>query len=409
MGQLTLLTPLAGSGPATLIDLSGFDVFYPLLRALVSVQDIANFHERLRLLLELARWQDEPPDVNTLARILGRESEELANTLGLLRSTGWLADGYDARRYGLSPQGRILIAFLQFLAQPWAEGDDTAVSAQLYDTAEQLGIRQDLLAAQFSSVLSALEDRARQMGEAQNSEDTEVVARLLSYSRRDMKLAHRALELREKGATQPEAYGQVQRMHNLISRLMGLAGQLDTRYQRLLARDLLAQGAVTLGDIMAWARSAEQIELAGSLLPYLHPPFRQVWAYPETALLDTGAELAGRPPRSIARMRPPEPVELYDFQAMADIDEIKQRLYRTQAAIRQHLINVDPLPLVNWVDQADWETAVVHFAAALDPELRHATEPVYLHLDSEGKQVEAESSVVALVTIGNLSRSDPHE
>jgi hypothetical protein len=51
----------------------------------------------------------------------------------------------------------------------------------------------------------------------------------------------------------------------------------------------------------------------------------------------------------------------------------------------------------------------VHFAAALDPELRHATEPVYLHLDSEGKQVEAESSVVALVTIGNLSRSDPHE
>lgn len=409
MGQLKFGFSSSDQEPPGLTDLSGFDAFYNLLRALVSVQDMANYHERLRILLLLARWQDDPPDVNTVARFIGTEPEAIAGTLGLLRSSGWLADDRDVRRYSLSAHGRILITFLQFLAQPWAEGDETTVSAELYDTAEKLGLRQDLLAAQFANVLSSLEEHARQMDTALTSESVDIVSKVLQYSRQDMRLAHRALELREKGATLPEAYGQVQRMHGLISHMMNLAGQLETRYKRLLTRDLLAQGAVTLGDIMAWARAASDAELAESLQPHIHVPLKQVWAFPETAILDAGADLAGRPPRAATRTRPPAPVAHDSFQSMPDIDDIKQQLFRAQALLLEHLHLTDPLPLDRWVDQAVWETAVVHFAAALDPELRRASEPVYLTLDAEGKQVKSESAAIVAVTQGELSRVLHHE
>ena len=97
MGQLKFGFSSSDQEPPGLPDLSGFDAFYNLLRALVSVQDMANYHERLRILLLLARWQDDPPDVNTVARFIGTEPEAIAGTLGLLRSSGWLVDDRDVR------------------------------------------------------------------------------------------------------------------------------------------------------------------------------------------------------------------------------------------------------------------------------------------------------------------------
>ncbi|MBK8129469.1 MAG: hypothetical protein IPK53_11425 [bacterium] len=160
----------------------------------------------------------------------------------------------DDRRYSLSIHGRMLITLLQLLAQPWQEGDVTAFAAHLYEAADSLGVRQDLLNAQFELVLTTLEERARQLETMLESEDTQLVRARLGQSEQDVKIARKALELRQQKAVPAEAYEAVQRLHTAISNLSNLAARLNQRYQKLLARDLLAQGGVTLGDILAWAR-----------------------------------------------------------------------------------------------------------------------------------------------------------
>ncbi len=98
MSQLKLPQKKSRSSPALLPDVSGFGIFYPLLRVLVAVQDQATFYERLRILLLFARWQGDPPTVHTIAKSLGTESSVLAQTLHKLRSAGWLISGEDDRR-----------------------------------------------------------------------------------------------------------------------------------------------------------------------------------------------------------------------------------------------------------------------------------------------------------------------
>jgi len=400
--QLALIQSDKDKPQTQLVDLSGFESYYSLLRALVAVQDEASFYERLRVLLILARWQDDPPTVITLARVLAISPDALSPTLNVLRSSGWLRENDDERHYSLSDQGRILIILLQLLAQPWQEGDVSSIAMHLYGAAEDLGLRHDLLSAQFETVLSTLEERARKIETALSAEDTRIVSGRLHESRRDVQIAHKALELRQRGAIAPDDYAQSQRMHQALSKISEYTARLDVRYQKLLARDLLAQGLVTLGDIHEWARHASLEELAESILPHLQLPFLSIWAIPEFALVDSALEVAGKVARS-AKTHPPHPVPLESLPPPTTIDEIKQKLHRKQEELRIHLRTVDPLPLSEWVDQKNWDEAVIHFISSLDPELHQSSIPVYLQLDSQGNLDLDLKHAAEAVTVGRLS------
>lgn len=383
-------------------NLDGFERFYPLLRVLVATQEEKTFYYRLHLLLTLARWTGDPPTVTTLARTLDLEEETLSQTLGLLRRAGWLVSGVDDFRYTLTPHGRILIVLMQLLAQPWEDDDVTAFAAQLYEAAEGLDIQQDLLAAQFDIVLSTLEDRVRQTERAYGSENTDVVRSRLQGSTRDVKIAKKALQLRQQGAVGSDDYNQIQRVHTAISQLSAASAQLNTRYQKLVARDLLAQGGVTFGDILAWARDAELDELAGVMEPHVQLPYRALWSASESVIVDAGLEVAGQTVTQRST-RVPEPAPLADPPSTARLDDVKQRMYRTQEELRRRLRETDPLPLAQWVDESDWGDAVVHFLAALDPELARSEDPVYVELHSRG-ELDCNVAHVEAVTAGSATR-----
>ena len=400
---MTQLSLIQKSGRETAIpstDLTGFARFYPLLRVLTATEE-GSFYERLQLLLTLAQWPGEPPTLAEVARPFATPAEKIAQTLSLLRRAGWLVSGVDDRRYSLSAPGRMLITLLQLLAQPWQEGDVTAFAAHLYEAADSLGMRQDLLHAQFELVLTTLEERARQLETILESEDAQLVRARLGQSEQDVKIARKALELRQQKAVAAEAYEAVQRLHTAISRLSNLAARLNQRYQKLLARDLLAQGGVTLGDILAWAREAEEDEIATTLCPFLLLPYLPLWSLPEMAMLDASVEIDGRPPTSY-HAPVPQPQPIPELPPTVDLDEIKQLLYQKQALLRYRLEEQDPLPLPQWVDEADWQTAVVHFAAALDPALMEMETAVYLHLDEQGA-LETDVAVIQAISKGLLS------
>lgn len=402
MSQLELILREKDYLPPTAVDVSGFENFYPLLRALVAVMGVDTFYERLRVLLVLSRWQDDPPTVHTLARGLAVSSDALSQTLTILRSAGWLRANEDDRHYALTEQGRILIILLQLLAQPWEEGDITAFATQLYGAADSLGVRRDLLRAQFETVLSTLEERARKVDAALTAEDSQIVSRHLRDSKRDVQIAHKALELRQRGAAAEEDYEQAQRMHMAISQLSNGTAQLDIRFQKLIARDLLAQGLVTLGDILQWARQATLEEATQALLPFLNLPFLSIWSVPENALIESANALAGKTAPT-KKNRPSGPVPLGTPPPTTSLDEIKQRIYREQAELRTKLGQNDPVPLSEWVDREEWADAVMRYVAALDPELRHARIPVYLHLNLEGQLDLNLRGAAETVTLGSLS------
>lgn len=389
------------SKPAVPITLEGFERFYDLLRALVCGQDEGTFYERLQILLQLARRQGEPPTVQTLARELSISLN--TQTLSRLREAGWLVSGEDDRRYSLTAEGHLLIVLLQMLAQPWAEDDISAVAVRVYEAAEALGVGAELLRAQFDQVLSILEQQALEIEQTIEAEDTALVESRLQQSKRNVQMAEKALVLRKRGAASSDDYEQVQRMHRIISSFSQVSPRLENRYKKLLARDLLAQGAVTLGDILAWAQETEDKELGQTLWPYLRWPYLPLWDIPEVALLDAAYELEGKT-RSDRKLPLPTPTPLTELPASATLDEIKQQLYRTQEQLRQHLKKYeDPLPLPKWVIQDVWEKAVAHFVAALDPQLRNSSEPVYLQLEAKGYLEETLEQIVYKVTQGQLS------
>lgn len=400
MTQLSLVPPTSASVAPHAADLTGFAQFYPLLRTLTATEE-GNFYERLQLLLTLAQWPGEPPTLTEVARPFATSTEKIAQTLSLLRRAGWLVSGVDDRRYSLSIHGRMLITLLQLLAQPWQEGDVTAFATHLYEAADSLGMRQDLLHAQFELVLTTLEERARQLETILESEDTQLVRARLGQSEQDVKIARKAMELRQQKAVAAEAYEAVQRLHTAISNLSNLAARLNQRYQKLLARDLLAQGGVTLGDILAWAREADEDEIAAALNPFLLLPYLPLWSLPEMALLDASVEIDGRLPMP-DHAPVPQPQPIPELPPTVDLDEIKQLLYQKQALLRQHLREQDPLPLPQWVDETDWQTAVVHFAAALDPALMEMETAVYLHLDEQGA-LETDVAIIQAISKGLLS------
>lgn len=400
MTQLSLVPPTSASVSLQAADLTGFAQFYPLLRVL-TVTEEGNFYERLQLLLTLAQWPGEPPTLAEVARPFSTPTEKIAQTLSLLRRAGWLVSGMDDRRYNLSAPGRMLITLLQLLAQPWQEGDVTAFAAHLYEAADSLGVRQDLLNAQFELVQTTLEERARQLETILESEDTQLVRTRLGQSAQDVKIARKALELRQQKAVAAEAYEAVQRLHTAISRLSNLAARLNQRYQKLLARDLLAQGGVTLGDILTWAREADENDIAAALNPFLLLPYLPLWSLPEMALLDASVEIDGRLPTPY-HVPVPQPQPIPELPPTVDLDEIKQLLYQKQALLRQRLHEQDPLPLPQWVDEMDWQTAVVHFAAALDPALMEMETAVYLHLDEQGA-LETDVAIIQAISKGLLS------
>ncbi|HNT75681.1 MAG TPA: hypothetical protein PKH77_11755 [Anaerolineae bacterium] len=401
MGQYKLL-PHESPSP-TAVDLSGFAPFYALLRGLAAVQGEATFYERLEVLLQLARWTGAPPTVLELARALGKPADALSGALSALRGAGWLISGVDDRHYALTPQGRILIVLLQLLAQPWTEDAIAPVATQMYAVAESLGVKTELLRAHFETVLSVLEERTGQITAAIGAEDTALVESRLNESKRNAQLGQQALALRREGAVSPDDHRQAQRMHEILSRLSHASGELELRYQALLTRDLLAEGGVTLGDILDWAREAADAEMAEALLPFMEDPYLPVWALPEIALIGGGETLLGHTaPRRSTQL--PKPAPLAEIPPAANISEVKQRIYQVQEALRRRLTETDPLSLAAWVAQESWPTAVLHFIAALDPQLGDMVPPIFLRLNGQGR-LDGGAGAVQAVTAGSLSHS----
>lgn len=213
--------------------------------------------------------------------------------------------------------------------------------------------------------------------------------------------------MRQQGAVSPDDHAQAQRMHDLLSTLLNLSGKLDVRYQELVTRDLLAEGGVTLGDIMEWARGATDAEMAETILPFMRHPYLPIWSLPERAMIDGVQTLLGQVMRR-RRTTLPKPAPFAPEPPAADISAIKQRIYRFQDLLQTHLGENDPLPLVEWVDQDTWDEAVVHFVAALDRALTRLPEPIYLHFDEGGKLQRPDDRPVQAVTAGTLSHSDGH-
>lgn len=401
MGQFSFISE-PPAAPGSPIDLDGFASFYALLRALVAGQGEETFYERLRILLCLARWPSNPPTVMDLSRVLGQEVKPLAATLSTLRTGGWLLGGTDDHHYKLAPQGRILITILQLLAQPWTEAEAAPVATQIYAAAEYLGVKADLLRAHFEAVLSTLEERTAQINMALEAEDTILVKSRLSESLRNTQLGQQVLGLRHKGAVSPDEHQQVQRMHAVLSDLSHVSANLEIRYQALLTRDLLAEGGVTLGDIMDWAREATTEEMAETIGAFTRSPYLPLWSLPEMAFSDGQEALLGHVVQH-RRLQLPKPEPLGEIPPTASISSIKQRIYSLQETLRHRLQDQDPLSLSAWVQHPEWSEAVLHFIAVLDPELQQLSPPIFLYLDAGGQvDVLAEGAVQA-ITVGAIS------
>jgi hypothetical protein len=387
-------------------ELSGFDRIFPLLKVLGNVHSATTFYERMLILLTLARWEGgEPPTANDLARRTSLSLEALSWSLQKLRAAGWL--GGDDRRYTLTPHGRILMFMLRIVAQPWEEGDTSAVVAQMYAAAssEDVGLGPSLL---FDTVVSTIEERVRQLIGILALDTTEAVGQRLKESARDVRMAQRALELRKDGTIGDEDFTQIHRMHTAVSQLSEVSGKLDSRYLQLLARDLLAQGQVSIGDITNWMLEATEDERASILWPHLQLPIIGAWGVPEQVIFAAAADVAGRPERPVFRQVPPaRPMDI-GAPHLPRHPTRDRALLQTQ--LRQHL-QQQPVPLAirEWVNQPSWPEAIAHLVAMVDPQLSEDATPIFLHPDSRGRLESLDDGPVAAITSGVLSLESQHD
>jgi len=250
-------------------ELRGFERLYGLLAGLTSSRSEQSFYERLQVLLLLARWQGGPPTLREIGRQLPIPLEALSSHLQRLRAANWLTD--DERYYQLTTHARILAFVLQIVAQPWQESDSVAVVTQLYAAAssQELELGPALL---FQEVVSTLEESIRRLQQVLTVEQTSLVQEQHQESRRNVRMAEMALELRERGAVDHD-FVAAARMHYAISTLSDLSGQLEQRHLSLLERDLLSSGQITLGDIQAWAQDTDDGLVASCISPFLQMTF----------------------------------------------------------------------------------------------------------------------------------------
>jgi hypothetical protein len=400
MAQLHL--PVVQTSRATdAQEIAGFSEYYPLLYGLVGGQGEDVFHIRLRLLLLLARWHGSAPTSLEMARELGLSAADLTYQLGVLRSSGWLTEGESIRRYTLTMRGRILIGFLQFVAQPWTSHDLTGVSALQYEMADRLGMRPDLVRAQFETTLSVLEERIHEIDSARASENTEAVGNLVRSSKHDVKIARDALKQYERSNGALRAYGHAQRMHAAISRLSRGTAEISSHYKDLVTRDLLSEGMVTLGDMLDWLRSANLAEVADALHDHLWLPFESIWAVQEAAILDSGLALANQLAPLIHGSLP-DPVAFAAYDPTPVNESARGKIEAAQRLLRERLALAPEQRLADWVDEPTWDAAVLHFEAVLDPLLSEAVVPVVMTMDPDGHLDDGLSGVVALVSAAML-------
>ena len=388
-------------------ELAGFASFYQMLRTLVAVHDPATFFERVRILLKLLRWSGDPPDIVALVRTLYLPQEPLARTLSLFRRDGWLRDNGDNGHYSLSFRGRILASTLQVLAQPYSEDDASPLATGIFMLADEMGARPELLGGLFDAAVASLEDSAREMEALIEFEDSTLIAARLRAAKRDQRMAGQALNLREQGAVTNDQVEQVQRMHKAIVHVSEATHRLNKRQQELIARDLLARDLVTLSDIVAWAQQASIDDLAGSLAGNALLPFLPIWAGTERQIIESSIEISGKEPAP-PRGKVPKPLPVTSADISLEMSEARRQLYRAQADLRTYLVGRATLRLPDWVDQPQWDEAILRFMAATDPDLsKDAGDPVYLAVEPTGQLATDLTGAVAAVTEAQISRQAP--
>jgi hypothetical protein len=386
-------------------DVQGFERLLLLLRGLVAGTDESHSLERLRLLLLLARWSDAPPTIREMSRHLHLPLERLSSHVQRLRTTHWLTN--EERSYQLSVHGRLLIFVLQMIAQPWQDGDSVAVITQLYAAAssQELGLGPELF---FEEVVTAIEESLRRLRRAVNAERTPLVGQFHEESSRNLRMADMALTLRQQGVAEHD-FAAVSRMHQALSALTALSGQLEQLHLSLLERDLLTSGQVTLGDIQTWASQTADFACASMIAPYVQSSIPQPWFLSEGKLVAAEQDIAGRQ-GTISYQKTPPAQRFRTLPVQGVPDPHHERLYALQGQLRQLLYgSEEDLPLSIWVNRPEWCEALLSLIATLDPLLRRGHEPVYLQLNSAGHLVTLEEGAAQQVSEGVLSLQEvPH-
>ncbi len=380
-------------------ELRGFERLYGLLAGLTSSRSEQSFYERLQVLLLLARWQGGPPTLREIGRQLPIPLEALSSHLQRLRAANWLTD--DERYYQLTTHARILAFVLQIVAQPWQESDSVAVVTQLYAAAssQELGLGPALL---FQEVVSTLEESIRRLQQVLTVEQTSLVQEQHQESRRNVRMAEMALELRERGAVDHD-FVAAARMHYAISTLSDLSGQLEQRHLSLLERDLLSSGQITLGDIQAWAQDTDDGLVASCISPFLQMTIPQPWFLKEGRLLAAEEELAGRQKKATYQALP-QAQQFHTDTHAALADQYHRRLSELQGRLRQVLYDYPGgLPLAQWVNHEHWSEALLRLIAVLDPILRADVAPIVLQVHPSGRFLLLDGGSVKLVSDGLLS------
>ena len=221
-------------------------------------------------------------------------------------------------------------------------------------------------------------------------------------SSRNLRMADMALTLRQQGVADHD-FAAVARMHQALSTLTALSGQLEQLHLSLLERDLLTSGQVTLGDIQTWASQTADFACASMIAPHVQGTIPQPWFLSEGKLVAAEQDIAGRQGTLTYQKTPP--AQRFRTLPAQDVpDPHHYRLYALQGQLRQLLHGTqEDLSLSTWVSHPEWCEALLHMIVALDPLLRRGNEPVFLQLNSSGHVVTLEEGAAQQVSEGVLS------
>jgi hypothetical protein len=254
----------------------------------------------------------------------------------------------------------------------------------------------------FEEVVTAIEESLRRLRRAANAERTPLVGQFHEESSRNLRMADTALTLRQQGVADHD-FAAVSRMHQALSALTALSGQLEQLHLSLLERDLLTSGQVTLGDIQTWASQTTDFSCASMIAPYVQGTIPQPWFLSEGKLVAAQQDIAGRQGTLTYQKTPPaQRFRTLAAQGVADLHY--HHLHALQGQLRQLLHDArEDLSLSEWVNHLEWCEALLHMIAALDPLLRRGNEPVFLQVNPSGQLVTLEEGAAQQVSEGSLS------
>jgi hypothetical protein len=333
---------------------------------------------------------------------------DLNGHLSNMRERGLIDDAGNPDFYELSWRGRSFIMLLHLLANPFGASDATALAKGFWELGQDVGLDAARLDDQFDMLVATLESRVRAMEAARGSDDTDHVRGCLVEAKRDRAIG---LELLNVAQAQEDRgmwrLRQQQRMHTTIASTGTVSGQLEAHYRRLIRRDLITSGLVSVGDMLAWIQSASLEDLTDAVTPCLiAAPAEPLAEVSAEGLVQSILALADVSP-DVAATRPPAPVPTPALSAEDVADQGLLAMLKLDARLRRQVREQGPTSLAGWVDRETWDEAVLHFLVASDPILETGNDAVRFVADPQADyDRNLKGGAVALVTRARLSAEE---